>query len=214
MKKKILLVLCSLLLISGCDMFKEDFSDKYVYTTMYPIEYATKELYKDYANISSVYPNGADITFEVTDSHGDKSYVLIKRYTVDGYFKYTREQRPVVAAEFYFDKERDYDDFDLTLKIIYKNGTTKSVVMQAQENFEDALGNPVGGYETDEEACGGKGLKQAYFEYGLEDGEIDTIDKMYINAEYKGSTASNYAGAYVGSGEGVAVWVYTPEGGE
>ena len=47
MKKKILLVLCSLLLISGCDMFKEDFSDKYVYTTMYPIEYATTELYKD-----------------------------------------------------------------------------------------------------------------------------------------------------------------------
>ena len=67
MKKKILLVLCSLLLISGCDMFKEDFSDKYVYTTMYPIEYATTELYKDYANISSVYPNGSDIEYEVSN---------------------------------------------------------------------------------------------------------------------------------------------------
>ena len=67
MKKKILLVLCSLLLIRGCDMFKEDFSDKYVYTTMYPIEYATTELYKDYANISSVYPNGSDIEYEVSN---------------------------------------------------------------------------------------------------------------------------------------------------
>ena len=67
MKKKMLLVLCSLLLIRGCDMFKEDFSDKYVYTTMYPIEYATTELYKDYANISSVYPNGSDIEYEVSN---------------------------------------------------------------------------------------------------------------------------------------------------
>lgn len=67
MKKKLLLLIVSLLFISGCDMFKEDFSDKYVYTTMYPIEYATNALYKDYANISSVYPNGADITYEVTD---------------------------------------------------------------------------------------------------------------------------------------------------
>ena len=67
MKKKLLILLSSLFLFSGCDMLKDDFSDKYVYTTMYPIEFATNELYKDYANISSVYPNGSDITYQVTD---------------------------------------------------------------------------------------------------------------------------------------------------
>ena len=36
---------------------------------------------------SNFYDN---VTFEVTDSHGGKSYMLIQRYTVDGYFKYNR----------------------------------------------------------------------------------------------------------------------------
>lgn len=67
MKRKLLILFASLLLMSGCDMFKDDFSDKYVYTTMYPIEFAANALYKDYANVSSVYPNGSDTTYQVTD---------------------------------------------------------------------------------------------------------------------------------------------------
>lgn len=66
MKKKILLLIVSILLISGCN-FNEDFSDRYIYTTLYPIEYATTMLYDDYGNIESVYPNGADNTFKVTE---------------------------------------------------------------------------------------------------------------------------------------------------
>lgn len=67
MKKKILLLLASILLVSGCDFINEDFSDRYVYTTLYPVEYATNMLYDDYGNIESVYPNGADQTFKVTE---------------------------------------------------------------------------------------------------------------------------------------------------
>ena len=67
MKKKILLILAALLFISGCDLINEDFSDRYVYTTLYPVEYATNMLYDDYGNIESVYPNGADQTFKVTE---------------------------------------------------------------------------------------------------------------------------------------------------
>ena len=66
MKKKIILLMVMLLFISGCD-FNEDFSDRYVYTTLYPVEYATRMLYGDYGNVESVYPNGADETFKVTD---------------------------------------------------------------------------------------------------------------------------------------------------
>ena len=69
--KKFIVLIVTLLLISGCD-FNEDFSDKFVYTTSYPIEYATSVLYKDHANISSVYPNGADNKYEVTDKKKDK----------------------------------------------------------------------------------------------------------------------------------------------
>ena len=66
MKKKLLFIFISLLLISGCS-FNEDFSDKYVYTTFYPVEYATSMLYSEYGNVSSVYPNGATKDFEVTE---------------------------------------------------------------------------------------------------------------------------------------------------
>ena len=66
MKKKLLLLIPLVLLFSGCT-FKEDFSDKYIYTTMYPIEYATTMLYSDYGNVNSVYPNGAKSDFKISD---------------------------------------------------------------------------------------------------------------------------------------------------
>jgi len=69
--KKFLVLLAVLFLITGCD-FVDDFSDKYVYTTSYPIEYATNMLYKDHANISSVYPNGANSKYEVTEKKKEK----------------------------------------------------------------------------------------------------------------------------------------------
>ncbi len=65
MKKTILAVLTCLLFMTGCT-FGDDFSDKYLYTTMYPIEYATNELYSYYAKVQSVYPNGATNKYEVT----------------------------------------------------------------------------------------------------------------------------------------------------
>ncbi len=64
--KKIILLITSILLLTGCE-FKEDFSDTYIYTTLYPIEYATNFLYSDYAVIQNVYPNGADINYKITD---------------------------------------------------------------------------------------------------------------------------------------------------
>ena len=66
MKKKILRIITILLLLSGCTL-NEDFSDKYVYTTMYPVEYATKMLYEDYGNVNSIYPNGSDSKYEITE---------------------------------------------------------------------------------------------------------------------------------------------------
>ena len=63
--KKFSTLLIGILLLSGCS-FNDDFSDKLIYTTSYPIEYATSMLYGDYGKISSVYPNGADTKYEVT----------------------------------------------------------------------------------------------------------------------------------------------------
>lgn len=69
--KKIVTILCLCLLVSGCE-WDYNFNDEYLYTTMYPIEYATKELYSDHAKIESVYPMGSDNTYEVTQKKKDE----------------------------------------------------------------------------------------------------------------------------------------------
>ena len=67
MKKKLICLLCTCVtMLSGCNL-NEDFSDKYIYTTFYPIEYATEMLYGNKSKIASVYPDDATSSYEVTD---------------------------------------------------------------------------------------------------------------------------------------------------
>ena len=68
MKKFLLALGC--ILLTGCS-FEYDFSDKYLYTTAYPIEYAASTLYSDHATVASVYPMGSDKTYEVTEKKKD-----------------------------------------------------------------------------------------------------------------------------------------------
>lgn len=67
MKKKLFCLLSAcIFMLSGCNL-NEDFSDKYIYTTFYPIEYATNVLYGTKSKISSVYPDNATTDYGVTD---------------------------------------------------------------------------------------------------------------------------------------------------
>lgn len=66
MKNKLYILILMCLLLTSCQ-FGEKFNEKYVYTTMYPIEYATSALYGEQAKVTSVYPNGVDQQYEVTD---------------------------------------------------------------------------------------------------------------------------------------------------
>lgn len=67
--KKIILII-SLLLLSACSL-NNTFTDKYLYSTVYPIEYAAESLYNEYSNIDSVYPNGANKEYIVTEKKKD-----------------------------------------------------------------------------------------------------------------------------------------------
>ncbi len=67
MKKSLICLLCTcIFMLSGCNL-NEDFSDKYIYTTFYPIEYATEMIYGNKGKIASVYPDDATSSYEVTD---------------------------------------------------------------------------------------------------------------------------------------------------
>ncbi len=69
--KKFFILLCSVLLLTGCTD-DGDLTNTKTYTTLYPIEYATKYVYSSFSDVSSVYPSGADInTYELTDKQKD-----------------------------------------------------------------------------------------------------------------------------------------------
>lgn len=159
-----------------------------------------------------------NVTFKVTDSNNQVSYFLIKRYTVDARIKF-QDNKPVLNADFYFDRTKSYQDFDMTAVIEYRDGTEKTVTLNPVKGIDDGLGNVTDAWEVDEQLGDpnnpdipkGKGLKKACFQFQLNDGEGRGIKRAYINIEYKGSTSTNYAGNYAGSGKGTLANIYNPE---
>ena len=70
MKKiKLLGVIFTLLILTGCNLFKSDImEDIDVYTTTYPTNYLIKYLYKDHATVHSIYPTGVNFKeYELSD---------------------------------------------------------------------------------------------------------------------------------------------------
>lgn len=60
MKKYIILIISVLLMTTGC-LGTKNFDDDITYTTLYPIEYVTEEIYGDYTTVHSIYPDGVDV---------------------------------------------------------------------------------------------------------------------------------------------------------
>ena len=96
----------------------------------------------------------------------------------------------------------------MTAVIVYKNGKEKNITLTPHKGIDDGLGNITDAYEV----LDGKGLKKATFQYDLADGEDRTIQDIYLNIEYKGSTNTKYAGSFAGSGRGVKANIYHGEG--
>ena len=162
---------------------------------------------------SNFYDN---VVFKITDTDENEYYIQVKRYTVDAWFR-NLENETYIYADFYYHNELSYTNFDLTAKIVYKDGTVKNVVLSPYGKVDDGLGNWSAEPEVDVSVQhdpnipAGKGLKQSAFVYKLSKDEDKKISKIYLNAEYKGSTAETYAGAYVGSGLGTLANIYVEE---
>ena len=153
------------------------------------------------------------VVFRLNDTNGGESYVQIKRATIDGWIR----DGDTLSADFYFDRTKSYDQFKLTAKVVYYDGTIENVTLEAIEGFRDGLGNPIEGYEADQEATEGpfqgKGLKLSVFEHYLGENADKNVKDIYLNAEYIDEDLNDYtyAGAYAGSGEGTPANLYHPE---
>ena len=70
MKKKILLIIIGMFLLTGCtfNIKNDNMKDITVYTTIYPIKYLISSLYGDNSTIYSIYPSGVEPNdFELSD---------------------------------------------------------------------------------------------------------------------------------------------------
>lgn len=92
--KKIIIMLCSIFLLTGC--FKSEELDKAnIYTTVYPIEYLVSEIYGYNSTVNSIYPDGVNVNdYELSNKK-------IKKYSNEDLFVYnglTDEKQ--IAAKF------------------------------------------------------------------------------------------------------------------
>ncbi len=72
MKKIVLLLIISSLLITGCSFKTNKLDDATIYTTIYPTKYIMEYLYGDNSTIESIYPNGVVLKdYTLTDKQID-----------------------------------------------------------------------------------------------------------------------------------------------
>ena len=67
--KKIIILILSVFLLTGCSLFKSDvMEDIDIYTTTYPINYLVRYLYGENSTIYSIYPSGVNFKeYELSD---------------------------------------------------------------------------------------------------------------------------------------------------
>lgn len=109
-----LLVLPLILILTGC-MQNESMENITIYTTSYPIEYITKQLYGDHATIKSIYPNGVDINkFKLTDT-------LIKQYNDNDLYIFNSLSNEKDYVRTMRNNNKNLKIIDVTSDITYEN---------------------------------------------------------------------------------------------
>ena len=114
--KKIILLLITSLLLTGCSLKKDSLEDATIYTTIYPIKYLTEFMYKDYSNVESIYPAGADVTtYELTDKQ-------IKKYAKGDLFIYNGLSNEKTITKNLINKNRNLLIIDVANGLSYTYG--------------------------------------------------------------------------------------------
>ena len=138
--KKIILSIClliSILFFSGCEAIN-NMENITIYTSSYPIEFVTKELYGEHAKVYNMYPQGIDsTTYKLTDkqvSDFAESDLII-------YNGLSNEQKYIVKM---LNKNNKLKIIDATSKIEYTSDINEiwinpSNLLKIAKNTKDGL---------------------------------------------------------------------------
>lgn len=181
-KLKILFIFIFLLICTGCDeiTFNKDIMDDIdVYTSIYPIEYVTSKIYKDNANINSMYPAGTNpykynFTKKQVEDFGKSDLII--------YNGLTKERNNVVNM---LNKNKNLKIIDATARIEYTYDIDEiwmnpSNLLTIAQNIKSGLNEYVSGTYLKNE------IESNYEDLKLELSRLDADIKDDINnANYK-----------------------------
>lgn len=121
MKKIKYLLIPLILILTGC-FNNKSMEDITIYTTNYPIEYITTQLYKDHSTINTIYPNGVDmnkykLTKTLINKYDDNDMYIFNSLTNEkNYVKQMRKNNPkLMIIDVTSDIKYDYSVEELWL---------------------------------------------------------------------------------------------------
>lgn len=182
MKNKFKLLTLSLLLTicSGCEgINKDSMEDITVYTSLYPIQYVTEELYKNNAKVTSMYPAGSDpynysFTKKQINDYSEADLVV--------YNGLTKEKDYIVDM---INKNKDLKIIDATARIEYTYDVDEiwmnpSNVLTISQNVKSGLKEYISSTYLKKE------IDENYEELKLDLSRLDAdIKEDVSNANYK-----------------------------
>lgn len=115
--KKLSILLCIILLCSGCNVNNNDMENINIYTTIYPINYLINTLYQDHSKVYSIYPTGIDI------ENYELSTRKLEEYSQSDLFIFNS-----------LDKDRDY-----AVKMINLNSKLKVIDVATGMKYDHAI---------------------------------------------------------------------------
>ena len=115
-KNKILLILLTtILLLSGCSFTKDNMEDITIYTTIYPVKYLIDNLYGEYSTIYSIYPSG------IEPSEYELSEKKMKEYANSDLFVFNSLDRDRDFAVDMINENKNLKIIDISLGMAYEN---------------------------------------------------------------------------------------------
>lgn len=158
--KKLILLFCLALFITGCEINKNNMEDITIYTTTYPINYLINTLYEDHAKIYSIYPTGVNLEeYKLSDRK-------LEEYSKSDLFIFNS-----------LDKDRDY-----AVKMINLNSNLKVIDvatgMKYDNSIEELWLNP------NNYLMMAENLKEGLTEYINNPYLVEEIEEKYQTLEY------------------------------
>lgn len=113
---KITMLAFTVLILTGCDLTKDNLDGATIYTTIYPIKYITEFIYKDHSTIESIYPDGAELeSYTLTDKQ-------IKKYAKSDLFIYNGLSNEKNIAKNLINKNKNLLIIDVSNGLSYTHG--------------------------------------------------------------------------------------------